>query len=441
MVPDILPRAVVLEKLREFLGAAKSADRGVGVLIIHLGGLRRVNLYGSYAAGDRILSDVQERLQSVARRGDWVGRIGDEDFAFLAPNVVDEGQLLLGTSKIKRALETMGALHDPGGLIVPSMGVASYPKDGADPEQLLWTADVALGVPDRQTTPVPAANNDPGANPNQRLQIETLLTRAVDRGEIELHYQPKFSLFDGGYAGVEALARWTSTELGAVSPAVFIPIAEASDVIENLTWSCIHSALQQLAEWRTLGFDSSIAVNLSVKCIRAVDFSARIRSALALWNVNPCKLTLEITESAVMENPDRSFEILRDLRHLGIRISIDDFGTGHSSFAYFRGLPADELKIDRSFVANLNTSAADGHIVRAIIDLAHKFDFTVVAEGIEDVASVDILRDMKCDVAQGYHFSRPATADKILGLSSAGLKLLSPNRLATNMSPLTLIRP
>jgi diguanylate cyclase (GGDEF)-like protein len=426
MVPDILPRPVVLAKLNEFLVGARGADRGVGVLIIHVGGLRRVNLCGGYAAGDRMLLDVRDRLQSVARRGDWIGRIGDEDFAFIAPNVSDEGQLLLGADKLKRALETLGALHGPGAMIVPSIGVAVFPKDGEDPERLLWTADLAIGMTERQGTLVPVSGNALDEAPKNQWQLETLLARAVDRGEIELHYQPKFNLRDGSYAGVEALARWTSAELGDVSPGVFIPIAEASGAIENLTWSCVHSALQQVAEWRSQGFQSSVAVNISVTCLRAVEFSERIRGALGLWNVNPSSLTLEITESAVMENPERSFGVLRDLRQFGVRISIDDFGTGHSSFAYFRGLPADELKIDRSFVASLSKSTADGHIVRSIIDLAHKFDFTVVAEGIEEEQSATILRDMQCDVAQGYHLSRPMTADKIPGLSNTGMKLLAP---------------
>jgi diguanylate cyclase (GGDEF)-like protein len=420
MLPDILPRAVVLAKLEEFLASASGVHRGVGVLMIRIEGLRRVILAAGYASADQILIEVQERLQAVARRGDWVGRIGDQDFLFLARNVTDEGQLLLGANRLLRALEPVGPRHAPGGAVSLSVGVAAFPKDGSDPLQLLWTAQSALGSLEQRADPASAATNERAALPNRRWELETLLARAVERGDIHLDYQPKFKFLNGSFAGVEALARWTSEELGAVSPAVFIPIAEASDMIEDLTWACINSALQQLADWGARGFHTSIAVNLSVVCFRGVEFSERIRGALALWNVKPSSLTLEITESAVMKNQERSFQLLRDLRRLGVRISIDDFGTGHSSFSYFRGLPADELKIDRSFIANIATSAADGHIVRSIIDLAHRFNFTVVAEGIEDATAADILRDMRCDIAQGYYFGRPTSADHIQGLSDAG---------------------
>jgi len=419
MAPDILSRATVLAKLGELVDRARNADRGLGVLVVRIGGLRRLTLGGGYAAGDRVLIDVDECLRSVVRRDDWIGRIGDQDFVFLAPHVTDEGQLLLGANRLLRALESMRPLHGAGGAINLSIGVAAFPKHGSDPERLLWTAEVALGLSEQHANPVSVAGNERTAPSNHYWQVETLLSGAVERGEIELHYQPKFSLRDGVYDGVEALARWTSAELGVVSPAVFIPIAEASEIINDLTWSCINSALQQLADWRSESFLTCIAVNISAICLRAVDFSERIRGVLALWNVKPYSLTFEVTESAIMNDPKRSFQVLRDLRELGVRISIDDFGTGHSSFSYFRGLPADELKIDRSFVAALAASAADGHIVRSIIDLAHKFGFTVVAEGIEDAETVDILRDMRCDVAQGYYFSRPTAAGSIPALAKS----------------------
>jgi diguanylate cyclase (GGDEF)-like protein len=421
-VPDILSRAAVVAKLGELLASARSAERGLGVLIIRIGGLRRLTLGGGYAAGDRVLIDVHDCLRSVVRRDDWIGRIGDQDFVFLAPHVTDEGQLLLGANRLLRALETMRLLHGAGGTINLSIGVAAFPKHGSDPERLLWAAEVALGPTEQHASPVSVAGSERTAPSNQYWQVETLLSRAVERGEVELHYQPKFGLRDGVYEGVEALARWTSVELGAVSPAVFIPIAEGSEIINDLTWSCINSALQQLADWRSQSFSTCIAVNISAICLRAGDFSERIRGALALWNVKPFSLTLEITESAIMNDPERGFQVLRDLREFGVRISIDDFGTGHSSFSYFRALPADELKIDRSFVATLATSAADGHIVRSIIDLAHKFGFTVVAEGVEDAETVEILRDMRCDIAQGYYFGHPTAAENIPALANARLQ-------------------
>lgn len=423
MPPDTVSRSAVCARLSEIITHASGLGRGVGVLIVRAGGLRRLTLGGGYAASDRVLIDVSDRLKSVARLGDWAARIGDEDFIFLAPNVTDEGQLLLGASRLLRALETVRHLQGAGGPINLAIGMAAFPKDGDDCEHLLWTAEVALSQPSLWSA---IEGGSPKVSSVQNWKLETLLSRAIERGEVDLHYQPKFSLQNGAYMGVEALARWTSAELGPVSPSIFIPIAEAGELIEDLTWSCINSALQQLSDWRAQEFHTSVAVNLSASCLRGADFGERIRGALALWNVAAESLTLEITESAIMNNLERSFQILHDLRELGVRISIDDFGTGHSSFAYFRSLPADELKIDRSFVANLASSAADGHIVRSIIDLAHRFDFVVVAEGIEDAEAAEILREMHCDVAQGYYFGRPTTSDNIPDLSHAGLRVLPP---------------
>jgi diguanylate cyclase (GGDEF)-like protein len=422
MLPEVLTRETVLTKLQQLIDGSSSTGHAVGVLIVRISGLRRVTLGGGYAASDQLLNEVFRRLNEVARRADWVARIGDQDFVFLIPQITDEGQLMLGANKVLRAAEWPRPLHAGIGTINLSVGVAAYPKDGTDPEHLLWTAELALGLTEQRVSSVAVAGAERPGPRNQNWQIETLLAQAVERGEIELHYQPKYSLLRGNCTGVEALARWFSPELGRVSPEVFIPIAEDTNLIEDLTWSCINSALQQLAEWRSLDFNTSVAVNLSPVCLRTVDFSERVRGALNLWNVRGSSLTLEITESAVMNNPERSFAILRDLRTLGVRISIDDFGTGQSSFAYFRTLPADELKIDRSFVEKLEASATDRHVVRAIIDLAHSFGFAVVAEGIEDAQTVEILTTMGCDMGQGYYFGRPVNSGEILGAMRSGLE-------------------
>jgi predicted signal transduction protein with EAL and GGDEF domain len=419
MDAEVTARRIVFEKLAEVLDASAAEHSGVGVLVIRVCGLRRVMLGGGYAESERLLGDVGTRLGSVARRGDWLARIGDQDFVLLLPGVVDSGQLQLAANKALRAAVPTGQIRDGAVPIQLAIGLASFPEHGANADQLLWAAERALALAEQRSVPIMMACAEPAERENENWRMETLFATAIERGDLELNFQPKIDLRSGALSGVEALSRWMSPEIGYVSPAIFVPLAERTDRIEKLTWSSINSALQQLAEWRCAGFDPSVAVNLSAVCLAAADLSERVHHALNLWNIPGPSLTLEVTESAVMPDPQRSFAILQDLRNLGVRISIDDFGTGYSSFAYFRTLPADELKIDRSFVEKLTSSTADGHVVRSVIDLAHRFDLAVVAEGIEDAATAGILTEMGCDIGQGYYFGRPAPAREVLAKAGA----------------------
>jgi predicted signal transduction protein with EAL and GGDEF domain len=414
MDAEVTARAAVFAKVADVLDASAAKQRGAGVLVIRVCGLRRVMLGGGYTESERLLADVGGRLASVARRGDWLARMGDQDFVLLLPGVVDSGQLQLAANKVLRAAAPAGKLRDSAGPIQLVIGVASYPENGADAGELLWAAERALALAEQRAVPIVVARTGPAECDNEHWRLEKLFADAIERGDIELNYQPKIDLSNGSLSGVEALLRWMCPEIGYVSPAVFVPIAERTNHIEKLTWSSINSALQQLAEWRRAGFDPSVAINLSAVCLRAADLSTRVHHALNLWNIPGSSLTLEVTESAVMPDPLRSFAMLQEVRNLGVRISIDDFGTGYSSFAYFRTLPADELKIDRSFVEKLTSSAADGHIVRTVIDLAHRFNLAVVAEGIEDATTAGILTEMGCDIGQGYYFGRPAPARDVL---------------------------
>jgi diguanylate cyclase (GGDEF)-like protein len=419
MAPEVTSRQTVFGKLGELIAASATQHSGVGVLVIRVGGLRSAMLGGGYAASDRLLAEAGTRLASVARRGDWLARIGDQDFVLLFPGIVDSGQLLLAANKALRAAATTRQLRDGTVPIQLTIGIAAFPQHGAAPEELLWAAERALALAEQRSVAIEVSCTEPADRDNEHWRMEALFRDALERGELELNYQPKINLATGTLAGVEALSRWTSAELGSVSPAVFVSMAEGSNHIEKLTWSTVNSALQQLAEWRSEGFDPSVAVNLSSVCLRATDLGERVHNALSLWNVPGSSLTLEVTESAVMPNPERSFAILQDLRKLGVRVSIDDFGTGYSSFAYFRTLPADELKIDRSFVARLSSSAADCHLVQSLIDLAHRFELTVVAEGIENAATAGILTEMGCDIGQGYYFGRPTAASEVRAMAGA----------------------
>ncbi|MGQ0835499.1 MAG: putative bifunctional diguanylate cyclase/phosphodiesterase [Gammaproteobacteria bacterium] len=407
---DLVDRSVVFEMLTSMLRAASGEQRGVGVLVVRLANLRAVTLGRGYAAGARLLAEAAARIESGTRSHDWLARIGDQDFVLLLPGILGAGQILLCANKLLRSIDEPARLESDAPPLRLALGAAAGPEHGRQAEALLHAAEQAAArAEDRKASfelYAPALHDAPAP----ARQIEAFLDRAFERGEFELHYQPKIELTSGRIIGAEALARWQSSELGPISPGIFIPVAERSGHIERLTWSTVNMALQQSAARRAASRNLNVAVNLSPLCLQDADFSERLRGVLRLWNVPPQVLTLEVTEGAIMQDPASSFAILRAIRELEVRVSIDDFGTGYSSLAYFRELPANELKIDKSFVLGLLSSAADRHLVQSVTDLAHRFELTVVAEGIENAETAALLTEIGCDVGQGFYYSRPLPA-------------------------------
>ncbi|MGH8285992.1 MAG: putative bifunctional diguanylate cyclase/phosphodiesterase [Steroidobacteraceae bacterium] len=427
----LLARSVVFDTLAEMIRAAGEERRGVGVLVVRLGNLRNVTLGRGYAAGEILLAEAGNRIASIARRRDRLARVGDQDFVLLLPGILGSGQILLCANKLLRAVsEPMQIGEDVVPLHV-TIGAAACPEHGCVPESLLHAAEQAAAHAEERMVSLEIFAPAPTDAPAADWQIEALFDRGFERGEFELHYQAKLDLASGRTVGAEALSRWVSGELGHISPAVFIPVAERSGHIERLTWSTINAALEQNAAWRAAGRDYTVAVNLSPLCLGSSDLTGRVRNALALWNVPATCLTLEVTEGAIMRDPASSFAILRAVRELGVHVSIDDFGTGHSSLAYFRELPADELKIDKSFVMNILTSGADRHLVQTVIDLAHRFDLSVVAEGIENAETAAVLTEMGCDLGQGYHLAMPVPPRDFGAAARDALNRSSPERRAT----------
>ncbi|MBI3188102.1 MAG: EAL domain-containing protein, partial [Gammaproteobacteria bacterium] len=239
------------------------------------------------------------------------------------------------------------------------------------------------------------------------LDIETELDKAVDNDELSLYFQPQINLSTGQIYGAEALIRWRHPDKGFIRPDIFIPIAEHSGQIHKLTWWTLNTALRLIKEWPGSHSHLKVAINISAKVLKDLSFVDSVRSALKFWNVSSNRLTLEITESALMEDLTTSFITLEELKAMGFGISIDDFGTGYSSMAYFKNIPAIELKIDQSFVFYMMENPMDKHIVTTIIGLAHGFNLNVVAEGIENERTFDTLKQLGCDIAQGFHIARP----------------------------------
>jgi EAL domain-containing protein (putative c-di-GMP-specific phosphodiesterase class I) len=247
----------------------------------------------------------------------------------------------------------------------------------------------------------------------QRLALAGELRRAIENDELVLHYQPKVDVATGRVVGAEALCRWQHPSLGLIMPDEFVPMAEHTGLITPLTKTVLNIALQQVADWRSQGHRLSIAINLSARSFLDSQLLDDIPELLAVWRVDPALLELEITESMIVGDPERARAVLERLNELGITLAIDDFGTGYSSLAYLKQLPVDEIKIDKSFVLQMSGSHNDETIVRSIIDLAHNLDLRAVAEGVEDQGILNRLTELGCDVAQGYHISRPLPPDRL----------------------------
>jgi EAL domain-containing protein (putative c-di-GMP-specific phosphodiesterase class I) len=300
-----------------------------------------------------------------------------------------------------------------------SAGLACAPAHGSDPATLLQRADTALYAAKQHRRDVEAYS--PSADgASARLLMTGHLREAIEAGDLQVHFQPKVHASTGAPVGAEALVRWHHPAHGHVSPDQFIPLAEHTGLIRPLTAFVLTTALSACADWRRDGRDLGVAVNLSARSLTDVALPQLVRESLAHAGLPAGALTLEITETAVMDDLDRALLVLHELRALGVHLSVDDFGTGQSSLAYLKGLPIDEVKIDKSFVLHLTTERDDSAIVRAAIDLGHALGLRVVAEGVEDAAARSLLAGWGCDVLQGFHISRPlAPSDVATWLSES----------------------
>jgi EAL domain-containing protein (putative c-di-GMP-specific phosphodiesterase class I) len=286
-----------------------------------------------------------------------------------------------------------------------SIGIALFPAHGDDPLTLLRRADIAMYVAKRRGTGVALYEEGSDLEGAARLGLASDLREALDRGDLQLHYQPVIDLTTKRVCMMEALARWDHPRLGLVSPTEFIPLAERSGVMPQLSTWALKTALTKAREWQARGI--SIAVNMAVSDLSDTTFPDRVRAAVEEAGVPPAVLHLEVTESGVMSEPERILTCLERLRDIGVQLAIDDFGTGSSSLSYLHRLPIQACKIDRSFIRRLTSQASSVAIVRATIELAHALDLRVIAEGVEDAETLEVLRGMGCDLAQGYFISEP----------------------------------
>jgi diguanylate cyclase (GGDEF)-like protein len=404
----------------------------VGLFLLDLDRFKEVNDTLGHAVGDRVLQLAGERLERTLRPGDVVARLGGDEFAVLLPVVRDADAAREIAQRISAAMEEPFTVRDTQIDLEASIGIAMFPQHGTDFEALLQRADVAMYVAKSERTTIETYAAERDTNNPSRLGLLGALRRAIDGGELELHYQPKVMVGDGSAAGVEALVRWRHPTRGLVLPDDFIPLAERSGLMQRLTDFVLETALAQAATWRRDGMPMAIAVNVSMRDLHDTEFAGRLGEGLRRHGVPADLLCLEITERVLMADVAKAATTLDDLDGLGVRISLDDFGTGYSSLVLLKRLPVREIKVDRSFVKRLGSAGGaqdDATIVRSIIDLGHSLGLTVVAEGVESEATMDRLRAFGCDRAQGWHLS-PAlpAADvtswlKIRALDSARLRL------------------
>ncbi len=404
-------RELLSQRLSDALGAASSHRGRTALLLIDLDKFKEVNDTLGHACGDQLLAQIGPRLLTAAlRENDTVARLSGDEFAVLLPDIPDVGAAVAIAERVLTALHATFPVGGTSADIAASIGIALAPDHGTTPTELLRHADTAMYEAKEAASGVAVYEPDRGQRAPTRFGLLGELRRALDRGELVVYYQPKINLDTRCLHGVEALVRWIHPRRGELLPAEFIPVAETTGLIHRLTDYVLDIALAQAREWSRAGRDVPVAVNLSTRCLHDSGLPGRIIGALDRHQVSANLLCLEITESAIMHDPDSALQVLGELANAGIRLSLDDFGTGYSSMTYLRQLPVTELKVDRSFVLDLATGEADAVLVRSAVDLGHNLGLSVVAEGVENAVTLQALEDLGCDMAQGFYVARPMPA-------------------------------
>lgn len=401
-------RSLLQAKAEQVLAFAARSGQKVAVLFIGLDRFKHVNESLGHPAGDTLLCTVALRLKDVLRHSDMAARLSGDEFAVVLPEC-DADHVNVVVERLQALLGQPLKIEDASVVVSASIGVAMFPQDGMGIDGLLQCAGMAMSQ-------AKAAGRglfsffSPEMNrlAQDRLVLENALRQSLSDGGLHLHYQPQVLMEGGHLYGVEALARWSHPQLGEISPLRFIPLAEECGLIADLGSWALAEACHQLARWRAQGLViPSVAVNLSLSNFHSLDLPQIIAQTLSDNGLVPADLTLELTESILLDSNPRTMNIIEQVHAQGIRLSMDDFGTGYSSLSYLRRLPISELKLDRSFVADLETDEAARALSRAILGIGHSLGLTVVAEGVETAGQSAMLREQGYPVAQGYLFSPP----------------------------------
>ncbi|HET8949458.1 MAG TPA: EAL domain-containing protein [Solirubrobacteraceae bacterium] len=416
---DLPNRTLLYDRMEDALSAAERGGEPAALLLVDLDRFKEVNDTLGHDTGDRLLEEVAARLQGVVRRGDTLARLGGDEFAVLLRGLPDRGMAAELAGRLQDAIARPFTLDGVVAVLDASIGIAHCPEHGTDVHTLVQRADVAMYDAKRSRTSIETYSSERDPYSAERLQLLGELRTAIGAGELVLHYQPKVDVGSQRVIGVEALLRWQHPVHGLLPPVEFVPLAERTGAIGDLTRWVLDAALAQCRAWRDAGLDLTMAVNLAAPNIADATLPDAVAALLELHGVPGDRLECEISEHTVMADPRRAMAILERLRGLGVKLSLDDFGTGHSSLAYLKRLPLDEVKIDRSFVMGMTDDDNDAAIVRTTIDLARNLGLEVVAEGVETAEILRDLSDLSCDVAQGFFLSRPLPAAELDGWLAA----------------------
>lgn len=412
---DLPNRLLMHDRLRQALAQAQRRDEKVAVLFVDLDRFKNVNDSLGHQRGDELLQLVAQRFRSCVREMDTLARLGGDEFTIIAPGVDGPNDAIAIARKVIAACDEFFMIGGHRVHLSASVGVAISPRDGGDAVTLLRNADTAMYATKargRNAFQFYTAELNEVARNN--LVIETGLRGALADGNLSLAYQPKIDLVTGRVIGVEALLRWNDPNLGSVSPARFIPIAEESGLILPIGEWVLAAACKRVAAWRAEGYEVPIAVNLSARQFRQKNLAKTIASLLAETGAPAHCLEIEITESVLLEDTEATAQVLAELKRLGVSISLDDFGTGYASLTYLRRFPFDTVKIDRSFADGIESDFSNASIVEAIIMLSERLQIKVVAEGVETAEQLAALRERGCRAGQGYYFCRPVPAEHAL---------------------------
>jgi diguanylate cyclase (GGDEF)-like protein/PAS domain S-box-containing protein len=402
-------RTFLRERLEETIRAGEREMKPCAVLLMDLDGFKSVNDSLGHEAGDRLLQEVSQRMKGVLRKADTIARYGGDEFAVLPWGATDVPRAVLIAEKIVQAVGKPFTIDDQVITVNMSIGIAVFPQHADDADALTRRADVAMYAAKRARSGFSVYSVDQeGGDNGGRLPLIGKLRYAIDQFELVLHYQPIVSVLSGYPSKVEALVRWGHPSHGLLPPDDFIPAAEQTNLIKPLTAWVLNEALGQVHAWSKAGIDVGVSVNLSARNLLDDELPDAVVQLLSTWQVEPEKLSLEITESSIIAA--EAEETVQRLHATGVQISVDDFGTGYSSLTHLKRLPVREIKIDKSFVMDMATNRDGAAIVRSTIDLGHNLGLKVVAEGVEDENAEALLREYGCDFIQGFHIARPAAA-------------------------------
>jgi diguanylate cyclase (GGDEF)-like protein len=414
-------RVLFIDRLHVALDRSRRTGAPVAVLFLDVDSFKEVNDTMGHAAGDDLLNVLADRFREMLRPMDTVARFGGDEFTFLFEELESEREAVLIAERIRRSASAEMTVGDTAKSVAVSIGIAIVKDPEVSPDQVIREADAAMyRAKELGGSRFELFDETSRNRAAERLELEEALRRALERSELRIHYQPRVSLNGGtGLVGFEALVRWEHPERGLIAPSEFMAIAEDTGLIVPIGEWVIEQALGQVARWRQARPGVTISVNLSARQLKDPGLAARLDDAMRASGADPSVVCLEITEDTVEHNPELAARMLA-LSQLGVKLAIDDFGTGHASLTSLRSLPVDTLKIHESFVASLGSEPAEAAIVGALVELGHALGLSVVAEGVETDAQLAHLRDLGCDGAQGFLFSRPLPEDGVHALLGSG---------------------